>query len=442
MRMRRSGIHVNINPVMLVICMAGLFLAGCSRETINYQIAESIGTLGKYENNEPVETPRMRSAREQQEALEAAENSFQEQLDHASELAAGYWYDEAIEYLEGLERDELTSDRIDEAITSCKNARSNMKVYDGKVAHICFPGLVEDTDRAFDGDDMAYTYSGSMLTCNEVRSILQQLYDNGYVLVDIHSVAALETDERGITTMEMQKLKLPAGKKPVILSQDNLNYSMGKPSDGIASRLVLDNGKVKALYTDPDGHDLKGDYDFIPILDTFIEEHPDFAYQGARGIVSVSASEGVFGYILDNPLVGSAQENMESVRQIASALRDEGWSIACAGFDHSYMNEMTTDQIREDIEKWQELAGEYVGKTDIIFYPYGAEVTYPSEQLDVLLDNGLLYLCGLWGDTDFMELGEGYLRQTRRFVDGYTLLNAASYFTGIFDAVEARDSGR
>ena len=60
-----------------------MMLAGCSRASINYQIAESIGTVGMYENNEPVETPKMRSAREQQEALEAAEASFQEQLDHA-----------------------------------------------------------------------------------------------------------------------------------------------------------------------------------------------------------------------------------------------------------------------------------------------------------------------------------------------------------------------
>ena len=27
---------------------------GCSRSTMNYQLAESLGTVGKYENNEPV----------------------------------------------------------------------------------------------------------------------------------------------------------------------------------------------------------------------------------------------------------------------------------------------------------------------------------------------------------------------------------------------------
>ena len=307
--MRRAGARWNLaaarRRLFPAAAVCALFLlSGCSRDVINYQIAESIGTLGKFENNEPVETPRMKSQREQQEALDAAEKSFQEELDHAQTLADGYWYDEAVAYLESLEKDELTSARIDEAIVAINAEKSSLKTYEGKVAHICFPGLIEDPQRAFDGDDMSYTYSGSLLTCNEVRSILQQLYDNGYVLVDIHDVADIETDDRGLSTMEMQKLRLPSGKKPVVLSQDNLNYSVGRASDGIASKLVLDNGRVCALYTDTEGHDLKGDYDFIPILDSFIEEHPDFSYHGARGIVSVSAS--VTASSVDAASVGAA----------------------------------------------------------------------------------------------------------------------------------------
>ena len=77
-----------------------------------------------------------------------------------------------------------------------------------------------------------------------------------------------------------------------------------------------------------------------------------------------------------------------------------------------------------------------------MFYPYGAEVGYPSDKLTYLLDNGFQYLCGLWGDTDYMELGEGYMRQTRRFVDGYTLENAPSYFTGFFNVSQILDEDR
>ena len=46
-------------------------LGGCTRSQINYQIAEAIGTDGKYENNEPVETPKMA---EQRKLLEESES--------------------------------------------------------------------------------------------------------------------------------------------------------------------------------------------------------------------------------------------------------------------------------------------------------------------------------------------------------------------------------
>ena len=429
--------------LVFMLAAAMVFTAGCSRSAINYQIAESIGTLGMFENNEPVETPQMREEREQAEAQQAAEEEFASQMEEAQKLADGYFFEEAIAYLEGIELNETNSERIEKALADYRSRSEAVRIYDGKITHLCFPALIEDTNRAFDGDDASYTYSGSMLTTAELKGILEQLYANDYVLIDIHSIAALETDGRGITTMEMQKLRVPDGKKPVVLSQDDVNYASSKASDGMATRLVLDeNGEVKALYTDPEGHELYGDYDFIPILNSFIEEHPDFSYRGARGIVSVSASNGIFGYDVQGSLLASAEENQQTVKAIADRLRADGWYIASAGYSHSYMNEMSKEDLEADIDKWMEEAGTLVGETDILFYPYGAEVEYPSDQLRYLLQNGLCYLCGLWGDTDFMELGEGYLRQTRRFVDGYTLLNAASYFTGIFDAYEVKDPGR
>ena len=424
-------------------CLSVLLLGGCSRAVINYQIAESIGTVGVYENNEPVETPKMKAAREQAESQAAAEAVFAEQMDHASRLALGYYYDEAIAYLETIEQDELTAERIQNAIADYQAQSDGMRLYDGDIPHMCFPTLIEDTSRAFDGDGMSNTYSSSMITVQEFRSILESLYQNQYVLVDIHNIARLETDSRGITTMERQPIYLPEGKKPLVISQDNLNYSGIVNGDGIATRLVLnDEGQVKALYTDENGHDLSGDYDLIPVLEAFIEEHPDFSLRGAKGIVSVSGSEGVFGYELAATALSDHETDRQTVRDIAAALKKNGWSIACAGYSHSYMNDMTADQLASDIGKWKEEVGTLFNNTDILFYPYGAEVKYPGDELEYLLSEGLQYLCGLWGDTDYMELGENYMRQTRRFIDGYTLQYAGDYFTGFFEASQVLDPGR
>ena len=91
-------------------------LAGCSRSTINYQIAESIGTLGKYENNEPVETPQMKVEREQKESEDAKAQALQEKLDQAEQLAGGYWYEEALGILEGISGEEAEDERVVAAI--------------------------------------------------------------------------------------------------------------------------------------------------------------------------------------------------------------------------------------------------------------------------------------------------------------------------------------
>lgn len=420
-----------------------LLSTGCSRSTINYQLAESIGTVGMYENNEPVETPKMEQARLQRESEEAKEAELQSYLDEAAKLAKGYRYEEAVAVLQSVSGELAKDERIGTAITQYQEAEGDLVVYDGDIAHLCFPGLVEDTMRAFDGDELSYNYSSYMVTTDEFKGILQSLYDKGYILVDIHDVAKEETDDRGVTTVEKQELKLPSGKKPVIISQDNLNYASVKNGDGIATKLVLDDeGKVKALYTDDGGHDLKGDYDLIPILDSFVEEHPDFSLKGAKGIVSVSGSEGVFGYQVADTSVTSYEENRTIVTEIAATLKANGWSIACAGYSHSYMNEMSVETLEAELEQWMEEVGLLVGSPDILFYPYGGEVEYPSDQLDYLLDTGLVYLCGLWGDADYMELGDGYMRQTRRFIDGSVLEKAPDYFTNFFNVAQILDTDR
>lgn len=429
--------------LLTVLAVSAAFCTGCSRSTMNYQLAESIGTVGMYENNEPVETPKMEQERLQKESEEAREAELQSYLDQADRLAAGYWYEEAIAVLQSISGEQAEDTRVAAAVAKYQDGENSLVVYEGDIVHLCFPGLIEDTMRAFDGDEASYSYSGSMVTTSEFKGILQSLYDKGYILVDIHDVAREETDARGVTTIERQELKLPEGKKPVIISQDNLNYASVKNGDGIATKLILDEeGKVKAMYTDDGGHDLKGDYDLIPILDSFVEEHPDFSLQGAKGIVSVSGSEGVFGYQVADTGVTSFAENREIVTKIADALKNDGWSIACAGYSHSYMNDMSLDTFTSEIDKWTEQVGSLVGPADILFYPYGAVVAEPSDQLDYLLENGLIYLCGLWGDTDYMDLRDGYMYQTRRFVDGYTLENAPEYFTGFFNVAEILDADR
>ena len=177
---------------------------------------------------------------------------------------------------------------------------------------------------------------------------MQALYDSNYILIDIHSLAN-ETASGSSVTMSVQAPTVPEGKKPMILSVDNLSYSSMRNGDGVATSLTVGaDGKVDAVYTDADGHDQKGDYDVIPLLEAFIEAHPDFSFQGARsGIVSVAGARGVFGYTID----GDNADNQKAVKEIAAALKDQGWTIASSGYSYEYMYDMSYET-SQDITNW------------------------------------------------------------------------------------------
>lgn len=414
-----------------------MYLTGCSRSVLNYQIAESIGTLGKYENNEPVETPRMKMEREQREQESEEEQELLDILAQADQIALGYEYDQAIAFLQDAEINR-NDDRVVSAIADYQSRKSAMYEYDGDIPHLSFPNLIVDPSRA-----MSEGYGDLMLTKSEFEKILNGLYENGYVLIDIHSLVKQVEDEQGKKTLASNNPQVPEGKKPLILSVDNLNYGDIPNGKGIAIRLVLnDDGEVKALYTDDGGHDLVGDYDVIPVLETFIEEHPDFSFQGARGIVGVSGAKGAFGYAVEENGTDDYTENRRAVSRIAEALVQGGWSLACESYSYDRLENYSFDQLTQDITHWETAVGSVLGDTDILIFPYGSEVDYTSEKAVWLTNSGYVFLIGLWADQDFREVTATYMRQTRRMVNGYVLENSPDVLAGFFDASAVKDESR
>ena len=53
-----------------------------------------------------------------------------------------------------------------------------------------------------------------MTTKKEFLAILEQMYERGYVLVRLHDLAHIETDENGNETMTAGDILLPPGKSP------------------------------------------------------------------------------------------------------------------------------------------------------------------------------------------------------------------------------------
>lgn len=426
-----------------ILAAAAMFLlCGCTKSVRNYQIAECIGTVGKYENNEPVETPKMKAERERRESEAALAQSQEETLAQAADLALAYQYEEAISLLQNAE--ELQGDeRAAVAVSDYQRKLNSMQEYDDVPGHLCFTNLVVDTERAFDGDEYSSVYRQNMITLEEFENILNALYINGYILIDIHSLADETVSAAGTVTLTARSLRLPEGKKPLILSVENLSYESVRNGDGVATRLALDkDGNVGAVYTDEGGHDLTGAYDVVPVLEQFIDEHPDFSFQNARGIIALSGTNGVFGYTVEESSSADYEDSRQTVKEIAGKLREDGWTFASQGYSYQKLGDMTYERLLEEITDWKDSVGDLIGDCDTLLYPYGSEVDYTTEKAALLTDEGFRYLVSLWSEGDHTEVNPTYLRQTRRTITGYVLENYPDNFRDFFSTAAILDSSR
>jgi len=428
--------------IISVAVIALTALSGCSRASINAQVADVLGTSGMYENNAPVESPKMKAERELREVEDAKLKEMQELLDTAEELAKHYDYEGALAKLDSINEEFQEREEIIVAKLEYKQKQGQMVEYEGEVPHIFFQSLIVDTNRAFGGDGMAGNYA-SMITISEFNKILEAMYANGYVLLDIHElVTKVELEEGGYTYMKNNPL-VPDGKIPFVLSIEDVNYYDYMLEAGFARSLVLDeNGDVKNLYIDADGEESIGDYDVMPLLDAFVEKYPDFSLRGAKGIAAITGYEGAFGYRVNDSESLTYEADKAKVKDIADRLRETGWWIASHSYSHGHMKQMGYDNMVADTEKWLEQIGSLVGETDILMYPYGEEVDYPSAQLDYLTEKGFTFLCGLWANQEFLSVQGKYVRQTRRSVDGYALQSNPDSMRPFFNPKEVIDSAR
>ena len=217
-------------------------------------------------------------------------------LEQASLMATQYNYDGAIELLKSQPDYDSNTD-MQNAVADYENTKATCTEYPlEQITHVFFHTLIKDTSKAFDGESDSDGYNQYMTTIDEFNKIIQNMYDKGYVMVSPHDMAVVNEDG----TMSRGSIMLPPGKIPFVLSQDDVSYYHYMDGDGFASKLVVDsNGEVKNEYIEDDGSISTGDYDVVPLIDTFVKEHPDFSYHGRKGILAMTGYDGVLGYRTD-----------------------------------------------------------------------------------------------------------------------------------------------
>ena len=392
--------------------------------------------------------------------MPADNRSLEDQLlAEAERLAAGYDYDKAIELLTG--NSELANEpSVISAIAKYEEIKSTLvRVKPGEITHVFFHSLIMDNAKAFDGDYNANGYNQVMTTKSEFLQILEQMHARGYVLVKMHDIAYEETDADGNTTFVTGDILLPPDKKAFVMSQDDVNYYEYMENDGFARRIIIgEDGKPTCEMIMDDGSVSVGSYDLVPLLEDFIAEHPDFSYRGARAVLAFTGYEGVLGYRTDpaykekNP---NYEADLESVRQVAQCLRDNGWELASHSWGHINLRDRDLASLKTDADKWEARVESLIGETDIILYPFGADVgdwkpyTMDNEKYKYLYELGFRYFCNVDSNSYWMQLTDESMRQGRRNLDGYRMYYdlpetnpTKTYLNDLFDVTTVFDPDR
>lgn len=377
-------------------------------------------------------------------------------LKQAAELALRYDYDGALAVLQAFQGDLEQFPALEDAIAYYTATKQSMVTWTAaQVPNLSFHVLVEDLDAALadptygqKGNDL---YNRNFLTTKEFTAILEQLHESGYVLVQLSD---LYTYEGG--RYQEKPLQLPIGKKPIMITETHCNYYSymvdpnrdGQPDSngaGFASKLRWNNGFYNEMVRS-DGSVVNGAFDVVPLLENFIQLHPDFSYQGARAILAFSGYDGVFGYRITSEEL--SDEALTAERREATALarrlREAGYVIACYTYSNTDYSVRNANEITEDIALWQELVAPVVGETDILVFAREADIgtSYQNnKKFDALYDQGYRFFLG---STPFLsqELHDGYVRHSRLSVTASALQHHSQWFDGIVATNNLLDARR
>lgn len=378
-----------------------------------------------------------------QESIAEASSLAQKQADLEAEAlrliaqadvyAASCEFDKALEVLDSFSGNPDDFSSLVSQREVYKNGESTLVAWEDITAIPClsFGKLISDPAKDFAGsagEDNKYYY----ISTGEFTAILQQLYDNGYMLVNVDDIFETGKAEDGTTLITAKELRLPAGKKPVILVQCQ--------AEGYENRLVLDaNGAFTSEIAQEGGTVQTGAYDFVPLLEEFIASHPGFSYRSARAVLAVTGHNGLFGYEL---------EDTTGISQVVTALRETGYTIAGNTFGNVAYGKLSLLDLQDDLAKWETSVLPLLGETEILVYARSSDISnekdsYTSKKYEKLYGAGFRYYFGLcYNSTPWMNITDNTIRIGRLMVTGSNLESKSALFENLFDAAAVLDSNR
>lgn len=327
---------------------------------------------------------------------------------------------------------------------------SNKVLYTGQVEHLfthcllAYPALALSEENPMQSD-----YDRDCITPNEFKALLKELYENNYALIDINKLFE-EKDGKVVKAT----LEVPEGKKPLVLSFDDVVYDQRKMKSGMVDKIIVDeNGKLASqteiTWSTKPSVEISYDNEFIPILEDFVEKHPDFSIDGAKATICLTGFDGILGYRTSLKNTENRIQEINSAKIVVEKLLEKGWDFACHSFGHYHMTKISDEKFKEELENWKSQVEPIIGQTSIYVYPYGEwELTNedgtPTTKHQMLLDSGFKLFCGVGVAPFFSYLpysknSTKTLFMDRTPIDGHTLRTQKDSLSRLFEVEDIYD---
>jgi hypothetical protein len=291
-----------------------------------------------------------------------------------------------------------------------------MMAWHGPVEELFVHPLVINPKLAFINDQLGIGFQDNFVTALEFKRILDQLWAKGWTLVDIHRAAD-------------GTVRVPVGRRPLVFSEDDVNYYQYFDGRGLAKRLVLAGSRVRAEL--PDGQ--LSDEDVVPLVDAEIARHPEFSAGGAKGVIAVTGYEGLLGEHHPDELAARAR-----LIAIAKWLKADGWTFASHTWGHIDLSTYSLASIAWDTTQWKAEAEAILGPTDVMIYPFGARPNAAGIRHLVRAGYKIQLDIDIVARTFHID---GATVMSRRHVDGYAFESPQQQFQ-FYDGVTVRDPAR
>lgn len=298
---------------------------------------------------------------------------------------------------------------IQEKLNICnEKIPSDLIVWEDPVECIGIKPLLVDTDQAKRGKAKTLAET-ELITVNEFKNLLLELYNNDYVLVSANVYFNYPDN--------FSQVVVPKGKKPIILLLESYQYSASLQEAGAVAKLGYDHeNKTFHSYLEPDDPEsvTTEAVDAISILEEFIQEYSDFSFNGAKALISLNVNNNILGYMIDSQqfnnyindlsdlglpisnIINLSDEEKDeilnnerdSLVEIIAGLKYHNYYFANGTYSNQELNLLEFEEFKAEIKNWEETAKPLVGDSQVLLFANGSHVYTDQDKTDYLKEKG------------------------------------------------------